>query len=101
MGGILNFGFEDLGWSGGGLPGCEAKDCGWRGVSVDWCAMSSLSEAELIAGCRQGDPLAWDELFNRHYAAAARFVFQLSHEFTREDAEEICKEVFLSVIKNL
>src|SRR6202040_4302551 len=59
------------------------------------------SEAELIAGCRQGDPQAWDELFNRHYAAAGRFIFQLAHDFTREDAEEICQEVFLSVIKNI
>jgi RNA polymerase sigma-70 factor (ECF subfamily) len=63
--------------------------------------MSSHSEAELIAGCRQGDPQAWDELFSRHYAATGRFVFQLGHDFTREDADEICQEVFLSVIKNL
>src|SRR5436189_4421586 len=63
--------------------------------------MSSLSEAELIAGCRQGDPQAWDELFDRHYAAAGRFVFQLGSDFTREDAEEICQETFLSVIKSL
>ena len=59
------------------------------------------SEAELIASCSRGEPPAWDELFNRHYAATARFVFQLSTELTREDAEEICQEVFLSVIKNL
>jgi RNA polymerase sigma-70 factor, ECF subfamily len=63
--------------------------------------MSSRSEAELLAGCHQGDAQAWDELFDRHYAATGRFVFQLGHDFTREDAEEICQEVFLSVIKNL
>jgi len=40
-------------------------------------------------------------LFDRHYAAAGRFVFQLGHDFTREDVEEICQDVFLSVIKNL
>ena len=28
-------------------------------------------------------------------------MFQLGHDFTVEDAEEICQEVFLSVIKNL
>lgn len=59
------------------------------------------SEAELLARCRRGEADAWDELFDRHYAAAGRFVFQLSHDFTREDADEICQEVFLSVIKNL
>src|SRR5580658_2033550 len=59
------------------------------------------SESELLARCRGGEAAAWDELFALHYAAAGRFVFQLSSDFTREDAEEICQEVFLSVIKNL
>src|SRR5206468_9172472 len=59
------------------------------------------SEAELVARCRRGEAEAWDELFDLHYAAAGRFVFQLATDFTREDAEEICQEVFLSVIRNL
>jgi len=63
--------------------------------------MGLEQEAELLARCRRGDAAAWDELFDLHYAAAARFIFQLAHDFTREDAEEICQEVFLSVIKNL
>src|SRR5689334_23222150 len=58
-------------------------------------------EAELLARCRRGEAEAWDELFDLHYAAAGRFVFQLAPDFTREDAEEICQEVFLSVIRNL
>jgi len=63
--------------------------------------MGSDTEAELLARCRRGEATAWDELFDRHYAAAGRFVFQLGHDFTREDAEEICQDVFLSVIQNL
>ena len=63
--------------------------------------MSPESESQLLARCRRGDTDAWDELFNRHYAAAGRFVFQLASDFTREDVEEICQEVFLSIIKNL
>jgi RNA polymerase sigma-70 factor (ECF subfamily) len=63
--------------------------------------MTALPEAELLTRCRGGDADAWDELFDRHYAAAGRFIFQLASDFTREDAEEICQEVFLSVIKNL
>ncbi len=59
------------------------------------------SEADLLARCRQGEADAWDELFDLHYAAAGRFVFQLSPDFTHEDAEEICQEAFLSVIKNI
>jgi RNA polymerase sigma-70 factor, ECF subfamily len=59
------------------------------------------SEAELLARCRRGETDAWDELFDLHYAAAGRFIFQLSPDLSREDSEEICQEVFLSVIKNL
>jgi RNA polymerase sigma-70 factor (ECF subfamily) len=58
-------------------------------------------EAQLLARCRRGDATAWDDLFDAHYAAAGRFIFQLASDFTVEDAEEICQEVFLSVIKNL
>jgi RNA polymerase sigma-70 factor (ECF subfamily) len=58
-------------------------------------------ETELIRRCREGDAVAWNEFFDLHYAPTARFVFQLSPEFSREDAEEICQEVFLSIIKNL
>ena len=58
-------------------------------------------EGELLARCRRGDAVAWDELFDAHYAAAGRFIFQLGSDFTMEDADEICQEVFLSVIKNL
>jgi len=63
--------------------------------------MTPLPEAELLVRCRRGDAEAWDELFDRHYAAAGRFIFQLASDFTPEDVEEICQEVFLSVIKNL
>ncbi len=63
--------------------------------------MIPAEESGLIARCRRGEAAAWDELFDRNYDATARFVFQLGHDLTREDAEEICQEVFLSVIKNL
>src|SRR6266550_9215689 len=63
--------------------------------------MNPNAEAELIARCRQGEARAWDELFDWHYAAAARFVFQLASDSTREDVEEICQETFLSVIKSI
>ena len=62
--------------------------------------MSDESEKKLLARCRRYDDEAWDELFDRHYAAAARFVFQLGSDFTRDDVEDICQETFLSVIKH-
>jgi RNA polymerase sigma-70 factor, ECF subfamily len=63
--------------------------------------MEPGAERELIARCRRGEAQAWDELFDLHYAAAGRFVFQLAPDFSREDVEEICQETFLSVIRNL
>ncbi|MSU58923.1 MAG: sigma-70 family RNA polymerase sigma factor [Pedosphaera sp.] len=72
-----------------------------RGPFYSPTGMSVESEPNLLARCRQGEADAWDELFDRHYAAAGRFVFQLGSDFTHEDVEEICQEVFLSVIRNL
>lgn len=63
--------------------------------------MDNDAEADLVARCRKGEPTAWDEVFQQHYAATGRFVFQLGADFTPEDAEEICQEVFLSVIRNI
>ena len=40
-------------------------------------------------------------MFDKYYAAVARFVFQLSADFGHEDTEEICQETFLSVVRNL
>lgn len=58
-------------------------------------------DSDVIDRCRRGEPAAWDALFDEHYAATARFIFQLSADISREDAEEICQEVFLSVIQNI
>jgi RNA polymerase sigma-70 factor (ECF subfamily) len=63
--------------------------------------MKPWPEKELLARCRRGETEAWDELFDRHYAAAGRFVFQLSHDFTPEDVDEICQDTFLAVIRNV
>lgn len=63
--------------------------------------MGAQAEAELLARCLQGEAEAWNELWARHYGATGRFVFQLGYQLTREDVEEICQEVFLSVVKSL
>ena len=59
------------------------------------------AESQLLARCLRGDADAWDELFDAHYAAAGRFIFQVSSSFTNEDVEEICQETFLTVVKSL
>ena len=59
------------------------------------------TEAELIAECRRGAAEAWDTLFDKYYGVVARFVFQLSTDFSHEDTEEICQETFVSVVRNL
>lgn len=58
-------------------------------------------EPALLARCRTGDGPAWDELFDRYYPVAFRFVFQLSGDFSREDTEEICQETFVAVVRSL
>ncbi len=63
--------------------------------------MDSESESGLIVRCRRGDADAWDALFDRHYDAVGRFVFQLAPDFSRQDVEEVCQETFLSVIRSL
>jgi RNA polymerase sigma-70 factor, ECF subfamily len=58
------------------------------------------SDEELIDSCRKGDHDSWDTLFDKFYPVAARFVFQLSGDFSHEDTEEICQETFLAVVRN-
>ena len=59
------------------------------------------AESQLLARCLRGEAEAWDELFDAHYGAAGRFIFQISSDFNAEDVEEICQETFLTVIKSL
>lgn len=59
------------------------------------------TESELIVRCQRADAEAWDTLFDKYYAVVARFVFQLSGDFSHEDTEEICQETFVSVVRNL
>ena len=63
--------------------------------------MGPDAEADLIARCRQGEAAAWDELFDLHYSATGRFMFQLGNDLSPEDVEEICQEVFLSAIRSI
>ncbi|MBK9139024.1 MAG: sigma-70 family RNA polymerase sigma factor [Verrucomicrobia bacterium] len=63
--------------------------------------MTNESEPALLARCRQGDPAAWEELLDRHYPAVAGFVFQLAPDLSREDVEEVCQEVFVTVVRSL
>ncbi len=63
--------------------------------------MIEAGEAELLRRCRRGDQDAWSKLFDRHYAAAGRFIHQISARFTAEDVEEICQDTFLTVINNI
>lgn len=63
--------------------------------------MPNEAERQLVARCLRGEAAAWDELFTAHYSATARFIFQISGDFSREDAEEIAQEAFLSVVQHL
>ena len=56
-------------------------------------------EPALLVRCRRGETRAWDVLFDRHYAAVARFVHGLGADL--DDAEEICQDTFLAVVRGL
>lgn len=58
-------------------------------------------EKQLLARCLKGNSEAWDEIFDRHYVACARFIAPLSPSLTAEDVEEICQETFLTAIRSL
>lgn len=58
------------------------------------------SDAELVAGCRSGDPVAWDALverFARYVSAIATQAFRLS----AHDAEDVFQNVFVRVFERL
>ena len=55
----------------------------------------------MIQHCLAGESEAWDQLFAEHYGPVGRYIFQISSTFTREDTDEICQEVFLSVVNKL
>ena len=59
------------------------------------------AEAELLRRCRRGETEAWDELFDLHYEAAGRFIFQLGSDLSEHDVAEVCQETFLAVIRNI
>jgi hypothetical protein len=65
---------------------CREKCSRKKSVQTAWLQIKSkrmAPEAELLPRCRRGEAGAWDELFDRHYAAAERFIFQLAPDFSR------------------
>jgi RNA polymerase sigma factor (sigma-70 family) len=61
---------------------------------------ATLSDAELVAGCRAGDPDAWNALverFSRYVSAIATQAFRLP----AHDAEDVFQIVFLRVYERL
>jgi RNA polymerase sigma factor (sigma-70 family) len=62
--------------------------------------VESLSDARLVARCREGDEAAWRELVNRF----SRYVFAIcsqAYRLSRDDAEEVFQEVFARTYQHL
>jgi len=58
------------------------------------------SDAELVAGCRRGDPAAWSALverFSRYVSAIATQAFRLSEH----DADDVFQDVFTKTYERL
>lgn len=58
-----------------------------------------LSEAQLVAGCRVGDELAFMELVGRHHAAMVRLA--RSYVPSESVAEEVVQETWLAALRAL
>ncbi|MEQ1699784.1 MAG: sigma-70 family RNA polymerase sigma factor, partial [Ilumatobacteraceae bacterium] len=61
--------------------------------------MRELSDAELIAGARKGDPEAYGELYRRHVDSARAAARALTR--SRSDADDVTSEAFARVLRAL
>jgi RNA polymerase sigma factor (sigma-70 family) len=62
--------------------------------------LRGLSDAEVIARCRDGDSTAWNELVDRY----SRYVYAICAQgfrLAREDAEDVFQDVFAKVYEQL
>ena len=62
--------------------------------------VDELSDAELVAGCRRGEPVAWNALverFSRYVSAIATQAFRLSEH----DAEDVFQDVFARTFERI
>lgn len=57
--------------------------------------MEQPTDLELIDKARQGDPVAFSALANRHYLTVYRYAFKWVR--AKEDAEDITQEVFIKL----
>ena len=57
--------------------------------------MEATTDTELLQRLRQGDEVAFRQLYDRHSRPVAAFVFQLTHSAV--DAEDILQETFLKL----
>ena len=62
-------------------------------------AVRELSDAELIAGARKGDPEAYGELYRRHVDSARAAARALTR--SRSDADDVTSEAFARVLRAL
>jgi len=72
--------------------------------SFEWDAgsgqtKSGLSEKELVQRCLDGDKESWSILVDKY----KRLIFSIAlrHGFSKEDADDILQDVYLSLLKNL
>src|SRR5690348_9544168 len=60
----------------------------------------ALSDGEIVARCRAGDSLAWNELVERF----SRYVYAICSQgfrFTQHDAEDVFQDVFAKIYEQL
>jgi RNA polymerase sigma factor (sigma-70 family) len=63
-------------------------------------SLASVADADLVARCRQGEALAWEELVNRF----SRYVYAITSRIYRlgpHDSEDVFQEVFARTYESL
>jgi RNA polymerase sigma-70 factor (ECF subfamily) len=63
--------------------------------------MKAEAQTLLLRQCVRGDETAWNRLFDEYYEEVFQFFLRQSRDFTLEEVETLCREVFLAAIRNV
>ncbi len=83
-------------------PLIVVHQCFWLVVSEDVCRMQTLSDEELVARCKAelpGNTHSYEILVQRHMNRVYSIVYRIVCD--REEAEDLCQEVFIKVYNGL
>lgn len=84
------------------IPLIVVHQCIWLVASEDVCRMLTLSDEELVARCKTelpGNTHSYEMLVQRHMNRVYSIVYRIVCD--KEEAEDLCQEVFIKVYNGL